>query len=215
MEHSILRCVLGQFHQKLKSTTNPGTPSRTPPVPRSTLTWSSPATTSVLFELKLVSLLSTESQYFLKIFFIYHEEPSQNEYLVKMTVNLKAQTLLLQFFNESDKLESQVLACPFTNRTLIRFIEEYKKGSGVHNTSLFLLSNRKNSSISNIKQLKNVINFSTLLFKRHLSVGEYFDADLNLTLPAHEISRQAQVNNSSLTVLSKMLTATKTCRDRR
>ena len=132
-----------------------------------------------------------------------------------MTVNLKAQTLLLQFFNESDKLENQVLACPFTNKTLIRFIEDYKNSSGVHNTSLFLLLNRKNYSIFDIEQLETVLNFSTLLFKRHLSVGGYFDTGLNLTLPAQEISRQAQVNSSSLSIVSKMLAATKTYRDRR
>ena len=67
----------------------------------------------------------------------------------------------------------------------------------------------ENYSIFDIEQLENVLNFSTLRFKRHLSVGGYFDAGLNLTLPAQEISRQAQVNNSSLSIVSKMLAATK------
>ena len=58
-------------------------------------------------------------------------------------VSLEEQTIVISFYDELDNLEREVLDCPFTKETLIRFTEEYQRGSGVYNTSLFLLTDRK------------------------------------------------------------------------
>ena len=62
-----------------------------------------------------------------------------------MKVNIETQSIELQFYNETENLQSRVFDCPFTKETLIRLTVEYKykADSGVHNTNFFLLLDRE------------------------------------------------------------------------
>ena len=71
------------------------------------------------------------------------EDPSP-EFTAILEVNLEEQTIIISLYDELDNIERKVFDCrPFTKETLIRLTEEYQRGSGVYNTSLFLLTNRK------------------------------------------------------------------------
>ena len=74
---------------------------------------------------------------------------------------------------------------------------QYKHLPSIKQGNITFISNIQ-LQILDIISLSNDYNFRTLLFKRHFSVGEYFDEDLNITLSATEVSRQAQVYKLSL-----------------
>ena len=71
------------------------------------------------------------------------QDPSTEESTATIEVNLEEQTITISFYDELDNMEREVFTCPFSKDTLIRLTEEYQRGSGVYNISLFLLTDRK------------------------------------------------------------------------
>ena len=70
------------------------------------------------------------------------QDPSTEESSAILEVNLERQTIIISLYDELDNIAREVFDCAFTKETLIRLTEEYQRGSGVYNTSLFLLTDR-------------------------------------------------------------------------
>ena len=88
-------------------------------------------------------------------------------------MNLEEQTIIISFYDELDNMERELFDCPFTKETLIRVTEEYQRDSGIYNTSLFLLTDRKVSSATiskPVNQISVIYFFKEIFLLRNISI---------------------------------------------